>query len=203
VHVVGLTGGIGSGKSVLASMLRGSGYPVVDADVVARRCVEPGSAALAAIAARFGADIVLPDGSLDRAGLARIVFSDADARRDLEAITHPCIRAGIEAELAALRSISDPPALVFVEHPLLVETGGHDRVDSVVVVEAPVEMRIARLVAGRAMREDEARSRIAAQVDDAERRAVADHVLVNDGDLEALSAQARHLLELLTTGGGR
>jgi dephospho-CoA kinase len=202
VYVVGLTGGIGSGKSALTAVLRGSGLDVVDADQVARRCVESGTPGLAAVVERFGQGVLLPDGSLDRAGLASIVFSDEAARRDLEAITHPCIRAGIDAELAALRGRDEPPRLAVLEHPLLVETGAHRWVDSVVVVEAPIEVRVSRLVTERGMTEAEARSRIAAQADDAQRRAVADHVLVNDGDLDALRTQAHRLLERLSADLG-
>ncbi len=203
MHVVGLTGGIGSGKSALSGMLRGLGIPVIEADAVARRCVEPGTPVLADIVTRFGPGIVLADGSLDRAGLARIVFSDEDARRDLEAITHPCIRAGIDAELTALREQDRPPRLAVVEHPLLVESGGLARVDTVVVIEAPMATRIERLKSARGMSEPEVRSRIAAQVDDEHRRAVADHVVVNDGDLGALRTEAERLVEMLTAGGAR
>jgi dephospho-CoA kinase len=203
VHVVGLTGGIGSGKSALSGVLRELGIPVVDADAVARRCVAPGTPGLAEIVDRFGPAIVLSDGSLDRAALARIVFADADARRDLEAITHPCIRAGIDAALDALRRQPRPPQFAVVEHPLLVETGGHARVDTVVVIEAPIAARIERLVSGRGMSDDEIRGRIAAQADDAGRRAVADHVILNDGDLEALRAQAVQLVDRLVAGEDR
>ena len=203
MHVVGLTGGIGSGKSALSGVLRELGIPVVDADAVARRCVAPGTPGLAEIVDRFGPAIVLSDGSLDRAALARIVFADADARRDLEAITHPCIRAGIDAALDALRRQPRPPQFAVVEHPLLVETGGHARVDTVVVIEAPIAARIERLVSGRGMSDDEIRGRIAAQADDAGRRAVADHVILNDGDLEALRAQAVQLVDRLVAGEDR
>jgi dephospho-CoA kinase len=203
VHVVGLTGGIGSGKSAFAAVLRDLGLPVVDADVVARRCVAPGTPGLAAIVERFGVGILMSSGELDRAGLARIVFGDDEARRDLEAITHPCIRAGIQDDLAALRSADAPPAVAVVEHPLLVETGGHARVDTVVVVEAPMEARVARLISGRGMTGDEARSRIAAQADDAARRAVADHVIVNAGDLDDLRAEALQLVARLAAEGHR
>ncbi|MDA3023707.1 MAG: dephospho-CoA kinase [Actinomycetota bacterium] len=195
--VVGLTGGIGSGKSSLAAELTALGVPVVDSDEVARRCVEPGAPALAAIVDRFGTEILAPDGSLDRAALAALVFVDADARRDLEAITHPCIRAGVDADLEALRVRADRPSVAVVEHPLLVETGGHARVDVVVVVEAPTEDRIARLVRARGMTEAAARDRMAAQADDATRRAVADHVVVNDGDRDALASHAARLLAVL------
>jgi dephospho-CoA kinase len=204
VRVVGITGGIGSGKSTFAAELAGLGVPVVDADLVARRCVEPGSPALDAIVARFGPVVLAADGTLDRPALAALVFDDVAARRDLEAITHPCIRDGIDAELAALRERIPAPALAVVEHPLLVETGAHERVDMVVVVEASLAQRIARLTTQRGMTEHDARARIAAQADDATRRAVADHVVVNEGDPADLRGEAERLLALLTSeDGGR
>jgi dephospho-CoA kinase len=201
VHVVRLTGGIGSGKSSLADALRELGVPVVDADQVARRCVAVGTPGLEAVIARFGDGVLAVDGSLDRAALAEIVFADASARRDLEAIIHPCIRAGIDATLTELRDRPVPPEVAVVEHPLLVETGGYARVDTVLVVEAPIEMRIARLVAARGMAESDARNRISAQADDAERRAVADIVVINDGDIEALRAQAQSILARVGSAG--
>lgn len=202
--VVGLTGGIGSGKSTLAAALAGLGVPVIDADAVARRCVEPGTPALTAVAERFGPGVLLPDGSLDRAALARIVFADEDARRDLEAITHPCIRAGIDDELGRLRRAPSAPPVAVVEHPLLVETGAHERVDVVVVVEAPVDVRIARLTAGRGMSEDDARARIAAQTADETRRTWADLVVDNSGDAAELQAWAADVLAIAAraSGGG-
>lgn len=202
MHVVGLTGGIGSGKSALASLLASRGVAVIDADVISRRCVEPGGPALAAIVARFGADVLRPDGTLDRAALAGIVFHDGRARADLEAITHPCIRDGIAQDLAAFEGQQEPPALVVLEHPLLVETGGHGRVDTVVVVEAPLTQRLVRLTEQRGMTEDEARARIGVQATDAARRAAADVVVVNDGDLEALRTEADRLLATLLEGTG-
>jgi dephospho-CoA kinase len=195
VHVVGLTGGIGSGKSTLADALRAYDVPVIDADEVARRCVAPGTPGLAAIVERFGRDVVLSDGSLDRARLADIVFEDVVARKDLEAITHPCIRSGIADDIAALHAVSEPSDVVIVEHPLLVETGGQEWVDTVIVVEAPMELRVERLIATRGMDETEVRARIAAQADDARRRSFAYHVVINDGDLSALRAQVQPLLE--------
>jgi dephospho-CoA kinase len=201
VHVVGLTGGIGSGKSSFADALRELGVPVVDADQIARRCVAVGTPGLEAVIARFGDGVLALDGSLDRAALAEIVFADASARRDLEAIIHPCIRAGIDATLTELRGRPVPPEVAVVEHPLLVETGGYARVDTVLVVEAPIEMRIARLVAARGMAESDARNRISAQADDAERRAVADIVVINDGDIEALRAQAQSILARVGSAG--
>ena len=202
MRVVGLTGGIGSGKSSLAAAFAARGVPVVDADVVARRCVEPGSPGLAAVVRRFGPTVLSADGSLDRAALAGVVFADAMARRDLEAITHPCIRDGIDDALGALRDADDAPAVAVVEHPLLVETGAHERVDTVVVVEAPVEVRVQRLVTRRGMVEADVRARIAAQVDDATRRAVADVVVVNDGDSARLEVEAARILAVVLAPGG-
>jgi dephospho-CoA kinase len=194
VRVVGLTGGIGSGKSRVAALLRERGVPVVDADRVARDCTAVGSPVLEAVVARFGPGVLASDGSLDRPALASLVFTDGAARRDLEALTHPCIRAGIEAALARLASASPAPDLAVVEHPLLVESGGVDRVDVVVVVEAEAELRVARTVGARGMSEADVRARMAAQVDDATRRAVADHVITNDGDEAALAAAVDALL---------
>lgn len=204
MHVVGLTGGIGSGKSALAGELAALGVPVIDADAVARRCVEPGGDVLPAIVERFGADVLAPDGTLDRGALAAIVFADDEARLALEALTHPCIRAGIADELAALGRRADPPAVVVVEHPLLVESGATATVDTVVVVEAPSAQRVARLVEERGMTVEDARARIAAQADDATRRAAADVLVHNDGPREALAGAARDLLaRLVATGEGR
>jgi dephospho-CoA kinase len=204
VRVVGVTGGIGSGKSSFTAELAALGVPVVDADVVARRCVAPGSVALDAVVARFGPGVLREDGSLDRAVLAQLVFSDDASRRDLEAITHPCIREGIDAELAEISGRLPGPALAAVEHPLLVETGSHERVDVVVVIEAPLDQRIARLTGQRGMTEEDARARIAAQADDEMRRRVADHVVVNDGDRSALRDAAQRLVDrlLAPSGGG-
>ena len=197
MRVVGLTGGIGSGKSTVAGLLRDRGVPVIDADVVARDCVRPGSAVLAAVVDRFGPGVLDAVGALDRRRLAEVVFADPDARRDLEALTHPCIAAGVAAGLAELAAGSRPPAVAVVEHPLLVETGRTGDVDVVVVVEAPEADRIARVAASRGMADDEVRARIAVQADDATRRAAADHVLVNDGDLAALGRAVDALLARL------
>jgi dephospho-CoA kinase len=200
VRVVGLTGGIGSGKSALASAFARLGCPVIDADVIARRCVAPGSAGLAAVIEHFGPAVLQDDGTLDRSRLASIVFGDDEARGALESIVHPCIEATIAAELVALRGRRDAPEVVIVEHPLLVETGPHAWVDMVVVVEAPEDVRLSRLVEGRGMTATDARARIAAQADDAARRAVADHVVVNDGEVAALAPHARRLLLIAAAG---
>ena len=199
MRVVGLTGGIGSGKSSLGAVLARLGVPVLDADQVARDCVEPGSDVLQHIVERFGPAVVLADGGLDRAALAAIVFADAAARADLEAITHPCIRAGIATWVEAQHDLVPTPELVVVEHPLLAETGADADVDLVIVVEASEDVRIARLGETRGMDEQEARRRIGAQSDDATRRRIADHVVVNDGDLAALDTLAADLLDALRT----
>jgi len=159
--------------------------------------VAPGSPGLAAVVERFGADMLRPDGSLDRARLADVVFTDPAARRDLESITHPCVRAAIDTRLASLRRSPRPPAVVVVEHPLLVESDGRGWVDTIVVVEAPPAERVRRLSEERGMAADQVQARMAAQADDETRRGVADLVIVNDGDLEALDRAAGDLLRRL------
>ncbi|GAA0190039.1 hypothetical protein GCM10008944_02140 [Cytobacillus oceanisediminis] len=179
---VGLTGGIGSGKSTVSARLSELGAVVVDYDLLAREAVEPGSAALAAIGARFGDDVIAPDGTLDRPALGSVVFADEQARRDLEAITHPAIR-----ELAAARVAQAPAEAVVVhDHPLLVEMGMAGQCDTVVVVDVPTDVQVERLVEQRGMPEADARARLAAQTSREERLAVADEVLDNSGTREQL-----------------
>lgn len=174
---VGLTGGIGAGKSTVARRLAEHGAVVVDADALAREVVAPGTDGLAAVADRFGAGVLAPDGSLDRPALGRVVFADADARADLEAITHPRIRALTEARFAA----AAPDAVVVHDVPLLVELGYEDRYHLTVVVHADVEERVRRLVEERGTDEGDARRRVAAQADDGARRRAADVWLDNSG----------------------
>lgn len=179
---VGLTGGIGSGKSTVSARLSELGAVVVDYDLLAREAVEPGSAALAAIGARFGDDVIAPDGTLDRPALGSVVFADEQARRDLEAITHPAIR-----ELAAARVAQAPAESVVVhDHPLLVEMGMAGQCDTVVVVDVPTDVQVERLVEQRGMTEADARARLAAQTSREDRLAVADEVLDNSGTREQL-----------------
>lgn len=186
---VGLTGGIGSGKSTVAAMLRGHGALVVDADMVAREVVAPGCPGLRAVAAEFGAGVLGADGALDRAALGRIVFADPDARRRLEAMTHPLI-ARRTAELLA----SAPDGAVIVHDvPLLVERGQAGSYDLVVVVLARAATRLARLARHRGMTEQDAMVRLAAQASDEQRRAVADVVIDNDGGPEELTAEVDRL----------
>jgi len=189
---VGLTGGIGSGKSEVSRRLAAHGAMVVDADLLAREVVAAGSDGFAEVVAAFGPDVVGVDGELDRAALGRQVFGDQAARHRLEQIVHPRVRlraAEIEAEIEAEMQ---PPAgadvVVVHDVPLLVETGQHGGFDVVVVVDASDEIRLDRLVPGRGMDPDEARGRIASQAGRAERLAAADLVVSNDGDLADLDA---------------
>ncbi|MFF3854830.1 dephospho-CoA kinase [Micromonospora sp. NPDC002575] len=182
--MVGLTGGIGSGKSAVAARLAALGAAVIDADRIAREVVAPGSEGLTEIVAAFGDRVVGPDGALDRAVLGGLVFADEAARRRLEGITHPRVRART-AELAAAAA---PDAVVVNDVPLLVEVGLAATYHLVVVVQTDVAVRLARLARDRGMSRAEAERRIAAQADDARRDAAADVVLRNDGTLDELHA---------------
>jgi dephospho-CoA kinase len=181
---IGLTGGIGSGKSTVAALLAARGAVVVDADRIAREVVEPGTPGLAAVVGVFGPGVLAGDGSLDRAALAAIVFADPEARARLDGIVHPLVRA-------RAREVIDraaPDAVVVQDVPLLVETGQAGAHDLVLVVETDLETRVARLLQ-RGLSEEDARARIAAQATDEQRRAVADVVLDNSGGPEALAEQ--------------
>jgi dephospho-CoA kinase len=181
---IGLTGGIGSGKSTVAALLAERGAQVVDADRIAREVVEPGTPGLAAVVAEFGAEVLTTDGALDRPSLAGLVFGDPAARARLDAVVHPLVRA----RAAELVAAAPADAVVVQDVPLLVETGQAASYDLVVVVETDVETRVSRLV-DRGLSAEDARARIASQATDAERRAVADVVLRNDGDRDALAEQ--------------
>jgi dephospho-CoA kinase len=193
--LIGLTGGVGSGKSTVAALLAGHGAVVIDADKVAREVVEPGTPGHAAIAERFGPAGLAIDGSLDRAAIAAVVFADPAALADLNAIVHPLVAARSGELLTAARAAG---ATVVYDVPLLVESGtlGRFDFDRIVVVEAGVETRVRRLVA-RGLSEADARSRIAVQASDEQRRAIADEVLANDGDRDALTAAVDRLWERL------
>jgi dephospho-CoA kinase len=191
MFLVGLTGGIGSGKSTVAAWFAERGCPVIDADQVAREVVERGEPALDELVERFGRGIVRKDGSLDRPALAAVVFGDAEARAEVEQITHPRVAARIAERIAelAVQPGANPTQLVIIDHPLLVETDQASRFDAVVVVLAPEQLRVARLRDERGMDPRDAKARIRVQSDDAARRAVADHVIDNGGDLASLRAQ--------------
>jgi dephospho-CoA kinase len=178
---VGLTGGIASGKSTIAQRFTELGIPVVDADAAARRVVAPGEPALADVVHRFGPSIIDAAGGLERHELRKLVFADPQARRDLESIMHPRIRAEMERLAAAAAG----PYLVMAI-PLLVETAGFNRVDRVLVVDVPEAVQVERVMARDACSAEQARAVLAAQASRAERLALADDVLVNDADLTEL-----------------
>jgi dephospho-CoA kinase len=178
---IGLTGGIGSGKSTVSALLAERGAVIVDSDLIAREVVQPGSPGLAAVVAEFGEGVLGADGSLDRPALAAVVFADPDARARLDAIVHPLVRRRAAEIVAA----APQDAVVVNDVPLLVETGQAASYDLVLVIEADLETRVARLVR-RGLTEDDARARIAAQATDEQRRAVADVVLDNSGTLGEL-----------------
>jgi dephospho-CoA kinase len=181
---IGLTGGIGSGKSTVSRLLAERGAVIVDADAIAREVVRPGTPGLAAVAQAFGAAILAADGSLDRPALAAVVFADTEQRAKLDGIVHPLVRARA-TELAAA---APPDAVLVNDVPLLAETGQASSYDLVVVVEADAETRVARLVQ-RGLTAEDARARIAVQATDEQRRAIADVVLDNSGTPEQLAAQ--------------
>lgn len=191
MYLVGLTGGMGSGKSTVAARLAEHGCRLVDADAVAREVVEPGEPALAELATHFGEAILADDGRLDRAALARLAFADAAARGLLEAITHPRISTRIDERIAAASSVAsgDPPPIVVLDHPLLIETGAIERFDALVVVLADTDVRLHRLAEHRGIDVADARARIDTQASDEQRRAAATHIIVNDDGLDELYAQ--------------
>ncbi|WP_282205408.1 dephospho-CoA kinase [Kitasatospora fiedleri] len=186
---IGLTGGIGAGKSEVSRQLAARGAVIVDSDVIAREVVAPGTPGLAAVAAEFGPGVLLPDGALDRPALGRIVFAEPARLAELNAIVHPLVRV----RSAELESAAGPDAIVVHDVPLLAENGLAPLYDLVVVVDVPDGERLRRLVELRGMAEDEARSRMAAQAGREERLAVADLVLDNSGGLEELTARVEEL----------
>ncbi len=198
--VVGVTGGIGSGKSTVAALLGQRGAVVVDADHIARQVVEPGQPAYHAVVERFGPGVVAPDGGLDRSRLGAIVFSDATARADLEAVTHPPIRRAMAERVAT----AGPDDVVVLVVPLLAEAGREGLpLDAVVVVDCPVDTAVARLVRGRGMAEEDVRSRVAAQATRDERLRTADFVVDNSGDLGDLAAEVDRCWAWLEDLAGR
>jgi dephospho-CoA kinase len=182
--IVGLTGGVGSGKSTVSALLAEHGAVIIDADAIAREVVEPGTPGFAAVVEQFGDAVVAADGRLDRPALAAVVFRDEDQRAALNSIVHPLVgqRTG---ELSAA---APEGAIVVYDVPLLVESNLAAGFDVVVVVEADVETRLSRL-AERGMSDQDARDRMAIQATDEERRAVADEVILNEGTLDELKAR--------------
>lgn len=194
MYLIGLTGGIASGKSAVAGRLAEHGAIVVDADVLAREVVEPGTQGLAEIARQFGPGVIAPDGSLDRAALGAIVFPDPDKRALLNSITHPAIWARAK-QLFELAQERDPHAVVVYDVPLLAEASSDRpmRFDLVVVVHADMDERIRRLVELRGMSREEALHRLNSQASDTERLAIADVVIDSNGTLDDTLRQADEL----------
>ena len=186
--VVGLTGGIGSGKSTVSALLAARGAVILDADAIVRELQAPGGEAYVGIVERFGPAVVLPDsGELDRPALAALVFSDEAARADLNKLTHPLVGREMATRMAAQAATDN---IVVLDIPLLAERGrGAYPVAGVIVVDCPVDVAVGRLVAGRGFTEEDARARVAAQISREERRAIADVVVDNGGSLAELEAQ--------------
>lgn len=200
MRIIGLTGGIAAGKSTVSRRWAEHGGIVVDADRLARDAVAPGSSGLAQVAERFGPTVIAADGSLDRPALGAIVFSDPAARKDLEAITHPEVWRLAQRAFDAAEA-ADPDAVVVYDVPLLAEARGSRplRFDAVVVVDAPAAQRIERLVAHRNMPRDEAERRVAAQASDADRLALADHVVDATGSLDQTVRSADEVWSRITS----
>ena len=186
---VGLTGGVASGKSTVSAILAELGAVVIDADVLAREVVAPGTEGLAAVVEEFGPDVLGPEGGLDRPRLGALVFADPERRRALEAIIHPRVRA----RAAEIEAAAPADAVVVHDIPLLAETGQAASFDAAVVVDVPVEVQVDRMVRIRGMSEADARARIAAQADRDARLSVATYVVENTGDLDELRARVEEV----------
>ncbi len=195
---VGLTGGVASGKSTVSTMLAELGAVVIDSDALAREVVLPGTEGLAAVVAAFGEEILTEDGTLDRPALGAIVFADEDKRRVLEGILHPLIGA----RSAALANSAGPDDLVVHDIPLLAEAGIADTFDAVIVVDAPTELQVERMLRDRGWTREDAESRIAAQASRDDRLAIATYVIENTGSLEDLRARVREVYDELTGESG-
>lgn len=195
MKLIGLTGGIGSGKSTVAQLLVRHGWELVDADQIARDIVEPGQPALTELAQAFGEDILQEDGSLDRGLLASRAFSSREKTAVLNSITHPRINEETQARFDAARQAGAD--FVVYDMPLLVDKGLHKDMDATIVVDVDTEERVRRLVAYRGLDEEDARRRIAAQIPDDVRRAAADFIIDNNGPREALDEQVEGVVEKL------
>ena len=199
---VGLTGGIGSGKSEVSSRLRDLGAVLIDADAVAREVVEPGTPGLAAVVAEFGEAILRPDGTLDREGLGRIVFGDPDKLARLNAIVHPLVGERIATRMAEVER-EHPDGVVVYDVPLLVENNLAGGYDVVLVVATSPATQLRRLVEQRGMTAEDAKARIAAQAPLADKLAIADIVIDNDGTLAELDARVKQVWADLRARAGR
>ncbi|MGZ4144229.1 MAG: dephospho-CoA kinase [Actinomycetota bacterium] len=197
--LVGLTGGIGAGKSTVARLLADRGAVIIDADSIVRELQRPGTEVFRAIVERFGKQVVAADGSLDRPKLADIAFRDEDARSALNAIVHPAVYAVMAERITA---IEDETAVVVLDIPLLAEAGGREGMDVVIVVDADQDLRVTRVVDERGLDAGQVRARMAAQASSEQRAALADVVIRNDGDMEALRAQVDALWVMLSERRG-
>ena len=198
--VVGLTGGIGSGKSTVSALLAQRGAVVLDADVFARQVVEPGAPAHAAVVERFGPGVLLADGRIDRPALAEVVFADPQARAELNAIIHPAVRDAMGRRLAE-EAGSGGDRIVVLDIPLLVESG-RDGMAGVIVVDCPEDVAVRRLVERRGMAAEDARRRVEAQADRPTRLARADLVIDNSGSMEHLEAEVNRAWAWITELAG-
>ena len=198
MHLIGLTGGIATGKSTVAAELARRGAAVIDADALARQAVEPGQAALDEIAARFGDAVLSPEGRLDRARLGSIVFADPEARRDLERITHPRVRDLMQQRIAA--ALAADADLIVAEVPLLYETRSEALYEGVMVVYAPATVQVERLMARDGIDLQAARQRLFAQIPIDEKRDRATWVIDNGGTIDATLQQLRDWWEMFAAG---
>jgi dephospho-CoA kinase len=196
---VGLTGGVASGKSTVSAILGELGAVVIDADLLAREVVAPGTEGLAVVVEEFGPDVLGPDGGLDRPRLGALVFADPERRQALEAVIHPRVRA----RAADIEAAATAGAVVVHDIPLLTETGQATSFDAVVVVDVPVEVQVDRMVRIRGMSEEDARARIAAQADREERLAIATYVVENTGSLDDLRSRVEEIYDELTAPPSR
>lgn len=192
---VGLTGGIASGKSTVSAFLRDLGAVVIDGDALAREVVATGTPGLEQVVAAFGEELLTTDGALDRPAMADLVFADEQARRRLEAIVHPLVFERI----AALEAAAPPDAVVVHDIPLLAESGRADTFDAVIVVDAPTEVQMERMMGDRGWSRDESAARIGAQASREERLAIATYVVENTGTLEDLHARVTEVYTAITT----
>jgi dephospho-CoA kinase len=183
MYLIGLTGGIASGKSTIARRLAEHGAIIIDADIVSREVVAPGSQALASIALEFGEDMIDSEGALNRAKLGALVFSNAEKREKLNAIMHPAVKTR-SAEILAKASADNPDSVIVYDVPLLVEADIARNYDEIVVASAPEETRIKRMIQLRGLTVEEAKARIGAQASEAKRLAIADVVIDTGGDLQ-------------------
>jgi dephospho-CoA kinase len=196
---IGLTGGIASGKSTVSGMLRELGAVVIDADQLAREVVARGTSGLAAVVAEFGDQLLTPDGELDRPRMGELVFGDEDARKRLEAIIHPLVFERI----VEIEAGTGPDDVVVHDIPLLAESGRADTFDAVIVVDAPTEVQVERMVRDRGWSEADARSRIAAQASREDRLSIASYVVENTGTLEDLRQRVTEVFEEVVSAGTR